>query len=206
MQEAAVDMDQMSLIIMSLDVEGVFPNTPHRLLPAVWKHMALPFQGFLQAYLATRMYAVKTDVGTTPWVRLSSAVPHAGAEGPFLFLLVTLRLAFYIWRTYPDVAPYPLRTTLLAFADDIAVVTATARQPLPTTRCHQCHKHTPCRHQLSGGQPATGAQRQICHDGTQRTTTTPPPRRPAHEPSEHGHLPGGPRSGHNQRGHPATKT
>ena len=30
-------------------------------------------------------------------------------------------------------APYPLRTTLLAFADDVAVVTATARQPLPTT-------------------------------------------------------------------------
>ena len=30
-------------------------------------------------------------------------------------------------------APYPLRTTLLAFADDMAVVTATARRPLPTT-------------------------------------------------------------------------
>ena len=40
---------------------------------------------------------------------------------------------FYIRRTYPDVAPYPLRTTLLAFGDDMAVVTATARQPLPTT-------------------------------------------------------------------------
>ena len=30
-------------------------------------------------------------------------------------------------------APYLLRTTLLVFADDMAVVTATARQPLPTT-------------------------------------------------------------------------
>ena len=30
-------------------------------------------------------------------------------------------------------APYPLQTTLLAFADDMAVVTATTRQPLPTT-------------------------------------------------------------------------
>ena len=39
----------------------------------------------------------------------------------------------YIRRTYPEVAPYPLRTTLLAFADDMAVVTATARQPLSTT-------------------------------------------------------------------------
>jgi hypothetical protein len=133
MQDAVVDMDPISLIITSLDVKGAFPNTPHRLLRAVWEHMGLPFQGFLQAYLATRMYAVKTDVGTTPWVHPTSGVPQGGAEGPFLFLLVTLPLAFYIRRTYPDVAPYPLRTTLLAFADDMAVVTATARQPLPTT-------------------------------------------------------------------------
>ena len=79
------------------------------------------------------MYAVKTDVGTTPWVHPASGVPQGGAEGPFLFLLVTLPLAFYIRPIYTDVAPYPLLTTLLAFADDMAVVTATARQPLPTT-------------------------------------------------------------------------
>ena len=133
MQDAVVDMDPVSLIITSLDVKGAFRNTPHRLLRAVWKHMGLPFQGFLQAYLATRMYALKTDVGTTPWGHPASGVPQEGAEGPFLFLLVTLPLAFYIRRTYPDVAPYPLRTTLLAFADDMAVVTATARQPLSTT-------------------------------------------------------------------------
>ena len=133
MQDALVDMDTISLIITTLDVKGAFPNTPHRLLRAVWKHMGLPFQGFLQAYLATRIYAVKTDVGTTPWVHPASGVPQGGAEGPFLFLLVTLQLAFYIRRTYPDVAPYPLQTTLLAFADDMVVVTATARQPLSTT-------------------------------------------------------------------------
>ena len=133
LQDAVVDMDPISLIISSLDVKVAFPNTSHRLLRAVWKHMGLPFQGFLQAYLPTRMYAVKTDVGTTPWVNPGSGVRQGGAEGPFLFLLVTLPLAFYIQRTYPDVAPYPLRTTLLAFEDDMAVVTATARQPLSTT-------------------------------------------------------------------------
>ena len=79
------------------------------------------------------MYAIKTDVGTSPWVRPASGVPQGGAEGPSLFLLVTLPLTFCIGRTYPDVAPYPLRTTLLVFADDMAVVTATARQPLSTT-------------------------------------------------------------------------
>ena len=133
MQDAVVDMDPISLIITSLDVKGAFPNAPLLLLRAIWEHMGLPFQGFLQAYLATRMYAIKTGVGTTPWVHPTSGVPQGGTEGPFLFLLVTLPLAFYIPRTYPDVATYPLRTTLLAFADDMAVVTATARQPLPTS-------------------------------------------------------------------------
>ena len=58
MQDAVVDMDMISLIITSLDVKWAFPNTPHRLLQAVWKRMGPPFQGFLQALLATRMYAV----------------------------------------------------------------------------------------------------------------------------------------------------
>ena len=133
MQDAVVDMDRISLINTSLDVHGAFPNTPHRLLQAVWKHMGLPFQGFLQAYLTTRMYAVKTDVGTTPWVLPASGTPHGGAKGPILFLLGTLPLVFYIRRTCPHVAPYPLLTPLLPFADDMAVVTATAPQPLSTT-------------------------------------------------------------------------
>ena len=86
-------MALISLIITSLDVKGAFPNTPHGLLRAIWKHMGL------QVYLATPMYAVKSDVGTTPWVHPASGLPQGGAEGPFLFLLVTLPLAFYIRRT-----------------------------------------------------------------------------------------------------------
>ena len=58
-----------------------------------------------------------------------------------MFLLVTLLLAFYIRTSYPDVAPYPVRTMLLAFTDDMEVVTATARQPMPgapdSTRVNQ---------------------------------------------------------------------
>ena len=96
MPDAVVDMDPISLIIKSLDVKGAFSNTPHRLLRAVWEHMGLPFQGFLQAYLTTRMYARKTDVGTTPWIQPASGVPQGGAEGPFLFPLVTPPVAFYI--------------------------------------------------------------------------------------------------------------
>ena len=72
------------------------------------------------------------------WAPLHGSTPPVesrkeGAEGPFPFLFVTLPLACYIQRTYLDVAPYPLRTTLLPFADDMEVVTANAPQPLFTT-------------------------------------------------------------------------
>ena len=49
LQDTLVDMDPISRIITSVDVKGAFPNTPHRLLRAVWKRMGLPLQGFLQA-------------------------------------------------------------------------------------------------------------------------------------------------------------
>ena len=131
MQDAVVDMDPISLIITSLDLKGAFPSTRSPPTSCPETHWT-PFQGFLQAYLAIRMYAVKNDVGTTPWVQPTSGVPQGGAKGPFLFLLITPQLALHIRRTYRDVAPYPLRTKLLAFADDMAVVTATTRHPVAT--------------------------------------------------------------------------
>ena len=66
MQDAVVDMHPISLIITSLDVKGAFPNCPHLFLQAIREDMGLPCQGLPQAYLATRLYAVQTDVGTTP--------------------------------------------------------------------------------------------------------------------------------------------
>ena len=99
MQDAMVDMHPISLIMTSLDVGGAFPNTLHCLLGAFWEHMGLSFQGFLHAYLASRLYAVQTNWGTTPRTHRTSGVPQGGAEGPFLFVLVPLPLAFYIGRT-----------------------------------------------------------------------------------------------------------
>ena len=206
MQYAVVDMDQMILIITSLDVQGAFSYTPHRLLRAVWKHMGFPFQGFPKAYLATRMYAIKADVGTTPWVQPASGVPQGGAEGPFLFLLVTLPLAFYTRRTYPDMAPYPLWTTLLAFADDMVVVTSTACPSLSTSR--DPTRTTKLLHAvtnyLQGNQLLLHNVKSasMVHNAPPHA---PPPCRPAHEPSKHGHLPGGPTGVHHKRGHPTTK-
>ena len=133
MQDAVVDMDPISLIITSLDVKRGLPL-----------HPAPPPTGCLGAH-GTLLPGLPASVPRHPHVRNKNRRGHhpmgptrqwgpaRGCESPFLFLLVTLPLAFYIRRTYPDVAPYPLRTTLLAFADDMAVVTATARQPLSTT-------------------------------------------------------------------------
>ena len=206
MQDAVVDMDPISLIITYLDVKGTFPNTPHRLLQAVWKHMGPPFQGFLQAYLATHMYAVKTDVGTTPWLHPASGVPQGGAEGPFLILLVTLPLAFYIRRTYPDVAPYPLRTYLLAFVDDMAVVNATARQPLSTTP--DPTRATKVLHAVSNYLEGNQLLVHNVKSATMVHNAAPPPLRPGDRPMNPvstATYPGGPTSGLRQRGHPTTE-
>ena len=93
-----------------------------------------PFKDFYRCTSPPAYTRYKPMLAEPRGPRPTSEVPQGGAEGPFLFLLFTLPLAFQIRRTYPDVAPYPLRTTLLAFVDDMAVVTATARQPLPDAR------------------------------------------------------------------------
>ena len=59
-------------------------------------------------------------------------------KAPFIYLLVTLPLAFELVRVYPGYAPYPLRSPLINFADDNLLTTATRhRDPenagLPTT-------------------------------------------------------------------------
>ena len=101
-------MDLVDLIIASLDVKGAFPNTPWLLLEAVWKRLGLPFYNFTSDYIRTRKYTVRTGAGLTPFLEPGSGVPQGGAEGPFLYLLVTLPLALAIEQDYPAYAPYPL--------------------------------------------------------------------------------------------------
>ena len=105
LQDAVVDMDPISLIITSLDAKGAFPNTPHRLLQAIWEHMRLPFGGFLQVYLATACTRYKPML-TQPYGPTQPVEsPQEEQRADFMFLLVTLPLILYIQRTYPDVAP-----------------------------------------------------------------------------------------------------
>ena len=138
LQDTALDMNPYEMIIASLDVQGAFPDAPHRLLRKVWDAMGRPFLSFMTKCIQTRLYAVITAAGLTPWTSTDSGVPQAGAEGPFLYLLVTLPLAFELARVYPGYAPHPLRSPLINFADDNLLTTATRqRDPenagLPTT-------------------------------------------------------------------------
>ena len=100
--------------------------------------MGLPFLSFMTRYIQTRLYAVITAAGVTPWTSTDSGVLQGGAEGPFRYLLVTLPLAFELARVYPGYAPYPLWSPLINFADDILLTTATRHRNaenarLPTT-------------------------------------------------------------------------
>ena len=138
LQDTALDMNPYEMIIASLDVQGAFPHAPHRLLTEVWDAMGLPFLSFMTGYIQTQLYAIITAAGLTPWTGTDSGVPQGGAEGPFLYLLVTMPLAFELARVYPGYAPYPLGSPLINFADDNLLTTATRhRDPenagLPTT-------------------------------------------------------------------------
>ena len=117
-------MDLVDLIMASLDVKGAFPNTPWLLLEAVWKRLGLPYYNCASGYICTRKYTVRTVAGLTPFLEPSSGVPQGGAEGPFLYLLVTLLLALTIEQEYPAYAPYPLLSLLVGFAGDTNLTVA----------------------------------------------------------------------------------
>ena len=59
-------------------------------------------------------------------------VPKRGAEGPFLYLLVTLPLALTMEQDYPAYTPYPLLSPLMGFADDTNLTDAHHPQELHT--------------------------------------------------------------------------
>ena len=124
LQDTIADMDPVDLSIASLDVEGAFPNTPWLLLEAVWECMDLPFYNFTSSYIRTRKYTVGTRAGLTAFLEPGSGVPKGGAEGPFLYLLVTLPVALTIEQDYPAYAPYPLLSPLVGLADDTNLTVA----------------------------------------------------------------------------------
>ena len=124
LQDIIADKDPVDLIIASLDVKGALLNTSWLLLEAVWKRLGLPFYNFASGYICTRKYTVRTGAGLTPFLEPGSGVPEGGAEGPLLYLLVTLPLALTIEQDYPAYAPYPLLSPLTGFADDTNLTVA----------------------------------------------------------------------------------
>ena len=87
--------------------------------------------GGLPAHRYTPQVTPRWPRGSGP-ASQGSGVPQEGAEGPFLYLLVTLPLALTIEHEYPAYAPYPLLSPLVGFADDTNFTVAhTLHQPQP---------------------------------------------------------------------------
>ena len=80
--------------------------------------MGLPFYNLASGYIRTCKYVVRTGAGLAPLLEPGSGVPPGGAEGPFLYLIVTLPLALTIQQDYPAYTSYPLLSPLEGFADD----------------------------------------------------------------------------------------
>ena len=117
LQDTALDMNLYEMIVAPLDVQGAFPHAQHLLSTEVWVGMGLPFLPFTAGYIQTRLYAVITAAGLTPWTSTDSGVPQGCTEGFFFYLLVTLPLAFELARVYPVYDGYLLRSPLIDFAD-----------------------------------------------------------------------------------------
>ena len=118
LQDTVAKMDPVDLVIASFNVKGAFLNTPWLLLGAAWKRQDLPFYKYTSKYIRTRKYTVRTWGGLPPFLERGSGVPKRGAEGPSLYLLVTLPLALNIEQNYPAYMPYSLLCPQVSFADD----------------------------------------------------------------------------------------
>ena len=149
LQDTALDMNRYEMIVASLDVQGAFPGAPHRLLTEVWDTMGLPFLSFMTGYTKTRLYTVITAAGLTPLTGTDSDVTQAGAEGPFLYLLVTLLLAFELIRVYPGYAPSQLQSPLINFADNNLLTTATRHRNPANARLPTNTEQGSAMHQLT---------------------------------------------------------
>ena len=90
----------------------------------MWKRLGLPFYNFAFGYIRTHKYTVRTGAGSTPFLEPGSGVLQGGAEGPFLYFLVTLPLALAIEQDYPAYAPYPILSPLVGCADDTNLTVA----------------------------------------------------------------------------------
>ena len=114
-----LDDEDLEALMASVDVNGAFPNTPHRLIEGVWRQLGLPYGDFVGKYLRTRRYAVATGKGCTEWVTPGSGVPQGGVEGPFLYMLAMLPQMSWIALEYSKLARTPHTSPAQAYADDV---------------------------------------------------------------------------------------
>ena len=115
LEDTIANVDPMALIIASLDVNGAFSKNPWLLSEAVLERSGLAFYNFTSDYTRSSKDTVCTGAVLILILEPGSRVPEGGAQGPLLYLLVTLPLALRIEQEYPAYAPHPLLSPLMGF-------------------------------------------------------------------------------------------
>ena len=58
-----LDNEDLEVFMVSVEVKGALPNTPHRLIEEVWRQLGLPYGDFVETYLRSRRYTVQRGRG-----------------------------------------------------------------------------------------------------------------------------------------------
>ena len=125
LQDTALDMNPYEMIVASLDVQGAFHHAPHRLRKEVCNAISLPFLSSMTGYIHTRLYALITAAGLSHLDRHRQQGPPGWRRGPLPLHPSHPPAGILAGTGLPGIRPVGLRSSLINFADDTLLTTAT---------------------------------------------------------------------------------
>ena len=141
LQDTALDMNPYKMIVASLDVQGAFLRTPHRLLTGVWDATGLLILSFMTQYIQTRLYAVITPAALTRWTGIDNGAPGVAPGAPS-----STSSSPYRWHwTWHGYTPDTAHTRYGAPSSTSRTTTSQLRPPATATLRTQGYQRPPSK-------------------------------------------------------------